>query len=135
MHEISFQAIQFLPRIFSVIILLLLTLLVGKFAKSAVQRASRQDKKGHFARKIYKNLSDFTFGIVILLFSPFIIGAAGLNAAWLRQVQLYVGQIFSNWPIWMLMSVMIAGISYLLVNIPRLIIQLKESPGTSTKKF
>ena len=135
MHEISFQAIQILPRLLSVVILLILTLLVGNFTKSVVQRAIRQDRKGYFAKKLWIILSDFTYGIVILLFSPFIIGAAGLNAAWLRQLQLYIGQLFSNWPIWILMSVMIAGISYLLLNIPRLIIQLKKSPDTSPKKF
>ena len=93
------------------------------------------DKKDSLARKLFMKLSDFTFVVVILLFSPLIIGAAGLDAVWLRQVQLYVIQFFSNWPIWMLMSVIIAGISYLLLNIPRLIIQLKGSPGTSPKKF
>jgi hypothetical protein len=135
MHEISFQAVQFLPRIFSVIILLFLTLLVAKFAKSVVQRAAHHDKKGSLARKILLKLSDIASWIVILIFLPFIIGAAGLDAVWLRQVQLFLGQFFSNWPIWMLLSVMIAGLSYLLLNIPRFIIQLKGSLGTSPKKF
>jgi hypothetical protein len=135
MHEISFQAVQFLPRFFSVIILLLLSLLVAKFAKSVVKHAASQDKQGSLARKLLTKLSDMAFWIVILLFSPFIIGAAGFDAVWLRQVYLYLGQFFSNWPIWILMSVVIAGISYLLFNFQRLIIQLKGSPGTTQKKY
>lgn len=135
MQEISFQAVQFLPRIFSAIILLLLTLLVARFAKSVVQRAAHQEKKDSLARKLLIKMSDITFWMVILLFSAFISGAAGLDAAWLSQAQIFVGQFFSNWPIWMLTSVIVAGLSYLLLNIPKLIIQLKGSPGTSHKKF
>ena len=134
MHEISFQAVQYLPRIFSVIILLLLTLLVAKFAKSVVQRATHQNKKDSFARKLLIKLSDITFWMVIFLFLPFIIGAAGLDAVWLRQVHLRLGQFYSNWPIWMLASLVIAGISYLFLNFQQLIIQLKGSLGTSPKK-
>ena len=135
MHEISFQAVPYLPRLFSVIILMFLALLVAKFAKSVVQRAARQDKKVSLKKKFVNKLSDITFWIVVLLFTPFIIGTAGLDAPWLRQVQLFLGQFYSNWPIWMLMSVIIAGISYLLLNIQKLFIQMKRSPGTSPKKF
>ena len=135
MHEISFQAVQFFPRLFSVITLLLLTLLVAKFAKSLIKRATHQDKKGAFTGKLLIKLSNIAFWMVILLFLPFIIGAAGLDAVWLRQVQLHLGQFYSNWPIWMLMSVVIAGIGYLLLNIRRVIIELKGSPGSSPKKF
>jgi hypothetical protein len=135
MHEISFQAASFLPRLFSVITLLLLTLLVAKFAKTIIQRATRQDKKGSRITKFVNKLSDITFWMVILFFSSFIIGAAGLDEVWLRQVQLYLGQLYSNWPIWILISMIVAGISYLLLNIQKLIIQLKGSPGTSPKKY
>ena len=38
MNEISFQAIQYLPRIVSVVVLLSLTWLLAKFTKSIVLR-------------------------------------------------------------------------------------------------
>lgn len=125
MHEISFQAVQFLPRFFSVITLLVLTLFVAKFSRVVVQRAIHQEKKGSVIRKILMRLSNITFWMVILIFTPFIIGTAGLDAVWLQQVQLNLGQIFLNWPIWMLMSVIVAGVSYLLLNIQRRMFQLK----------
>jgi hypothetical protein len=125
MHEISFQAIQFLPRFFSVITLLFLTLFVAKFSRVIVQRAIHQEKKGSVTRKILIRLSNITFWMVFLIFAPFIIGTAGLDAVWLQQVQLNLGQFFINWPIWMLVSVMVAGVSYLLLNIQRRVIQLK----------
>ena len=135
MHQISFQAVQILPRLLSTIILLLLTLLVAKFTKTVVQRATYQDKKGSITKKFVNKLSDFTYWIVVLLFTPFVIGAAGLDAVWLRQLLLYLGQFYSNWPIWILMSVVIAAISYVFLNVQRLINQLKRSPGTSPKKY
>ena len=135
MQEISFQAVQFLPRLLSVMTLLLLTWLVAKFTKYVVLRAVSQAKRKSLVKTFFMKVSHIAFWMVVLLFSPFLIGAAGLNAVWLRQVQLHLGQIFSNWPIWMLMSVIVAGISYLLLNIPRLLIQLKGSPGNSPKKF
>jgi hypothetical protein len=135
MNEISFQAVPFFPRLFSVIILLLLTLLVAKFVKLVVQHAIHQNKKDSYTRKLLMKLSDITFWMVVLLFSPFIIGAAGLDAVWLQQVQLNLGQFFSNWPIWILVSLIVAGVSYLLLNIQRLIIQFKSSPGTTPKQY
>jgi hypothetical protein len=125
MHEISFQAVQFLPRFFSVITLLLLTLFVAKFSREVVQHAIHQEKKGSVTKKIWMRLSNITFWMVILIFTPFIIGTAGLDAVWLQQVQLNLGQIFLNWPIWMLTSVIVAGVSYLLLNIQRRVMQLK----------
>ena len=134
MHEISFQAVPYLPRLVSVIILLLLTLLIAKLVKSETQLVARSNKKDSFARILMFRLSDIAFWMVVLLFSPYIFRATGLDALWLRQVQLHIGQILSNWPIWILISVIIAGISYLLLNIQRLFIQLKRSPSNSSKK-
>jgi hypothetical protein len=135
MHEISFQAVPYLPRLFSVITLLLLTLLVAKLVKSETQRVARSNKKDSLARILLLKLSNIAFWIVVLLFLPNIFRAAGLDAVWLRQVQLHTGQIFSNWPIWILISLIIAGISYIFLNIQRLFIQHKRSPGTSPEKY
>ena len=135
MSEISFQAVQFAPRFTSVIILLLFTWLVAKFTQAIVQRAASQSKNGQTAEGRSMKISKLFFWAVILLFSPFILGASGLDAIWLRQLQVHIGQFFSNWPIWMLLSLIVAGISYLFHNIPKFYFQLKGSPGSSPKKL
>lgn len=135
MNEISFQAVQYAPRLISVITLLLLTLLVAKFSQSMVLRAACQCKSSQSAKKLSKKISNISFWAIIALFSPFILGATGLDASWLRHAQVFVGQFFSNWPIWMLMSVIVAGVSYLFHNLPRFYLQLKGSPGSSSSEF
>ena len=135
MNEISFQAVHFAPRFIAVITLLSLTWLVAKFAKSMVLRAAYQNKLGHPRNGLFIKMSSISFWTVICLCSPFILRAIGLDTYWLRQLQLFLGQLFSNWPIWMLISIIAAGVSYLFQYIPRFYIQLKGSPDTSPKEF
>jgi hypothetical protein len=135
MSEISFQAIPFVPRLLSEIALISLTWLVAKYAKWMVLRAANQNIMGHIWKGLFLKISNISFWVIILLCSPFILGATGLDASWLRRSQLFLGQLFFDWPIWMLISLIIAGAIYLLLNIPKFYILLKGSVETSPNEF
>ena len=135
MSEISFQAIQFFPRIISAIALMSLTWLVAKYAKWMVVRAAYQNKMFNPRKSLFFKASNISFWIIIILCSPFILGTTGLDASWLRHLQLFLGHFFFDWPIWMLIIFLIAGASYLIQNIPKFYIQLKGSSNTSPNEF
>lgn len=135
MSEISFQAIQFIPRLISVIALISLTWLVAKYAKWMVLRAAYPNKTDHPRKSLFIKVSNISFWIIIILCSPFILGATGLDASWLRHSQLFLGYLFFDWPIWMLIIFLIAGANYLILNIPKFYIQLKGSSEVPPNEF
>jgi len=135
MSEISFQAVQFLPRFVSFVALIAMTWLIARFAKYLVLRAARECQTDMGIRsmltKIFANAA-FWFVVVVML--PFIINVTGYSAQWLYQVQQFLAQIFINWPLWMVLSLVVAGIAYLVRNVPRFYVQVKGSFETSNRE-
>jgi hypothetical protein len=66
--------------------------------------------------------------------TPFIFGAAGLDGAWLVEIQTGARLVFSYWPIWMLISVIVAAVGHLFRSIPKIDRQLHGSSGASPKE-
>ncbi len=135
MNEIILHSAQFAPRLISVIVLLILTWLVAKFTQSMVLRTVCQCKNSKNAEGLSKILSNISFWAIILLLAPFIFRAAGLDATWLWKIQALEGQFFTNWPILMLISVLVAATSSMLRGVPKFYVQLKGSPETSPKEL
>jgi flagellar biosynthesis protein FliQ len=109
MSEISFQALQFTPRLVSVLVLLVLTWLVAKFAQYIVKRANLSQAVARMA-----------FWAVFVIMLPFALNAAGLDTGWLGAMQQVEGLVFSSWPVWMVMSVLMAGVLFVLRTVPKL---------------
>ncbi len=135
MNQITLLISQYSPRILSVIVLLCLTWLVAKFSQSMVLRAVSQSKNEKNGNVTSKFISNIAFWAVILLISPFILRATSIDAAWLWRMQTLVGQFFSNWPIWMLLSVLLIVISNLVQSFPKFYGKLKRSNKTSLKEL
>lgn len=134
MSEISLQAVQleFTPRLVVVVILLALTWLIAKFAKYMVLRATCQACTGEGIReKMARMLANLAFGSVFLVMMPFIINALGLNPSWLYSLQNLEAEVFINWPVWMILSLVAAGIGFVVRGIPKVFVQLKGSAGTT----
>ena len=124
MSEISLQAMQFSPRFISVLVLVALTWLVAKFAQYMVMRATcgcseHSDEVSGFSNL----LSKLAFWSVFVLMAPFVLDIAGINASWISFAQNFEGQIFANWPLWMVLSLVVAGIWFVLQGIPKLFVQ------------
>ena len=135
MSEMSLQAVQFVPRFLSVIGLISITWLVAKFAKSMVLRTTGQCENDLFVGRFSKAVATFIFWAIILLMAPFVLGAAGVNSVLLARSQIYIGQIFSNWPIWMLLCVGFVLITYLVRGVSKFNLQAKRASGTSPKEL
>jgi len=132
MSEISFQAVQFIPRFVSVIALLALTWLVARFAKYLVLRATCECRTQTGPReKIANILANVAFWAVFLIMLPFVIDMAGFNASWLYTLQNFQAQVFVNWPVWMVLSLLLAGIAFVVRGVPKVYVQLKSSMGPS----
>ena len=126
MNQISLQAVQFVPHFAGVLVLLALTWLISKFAKYIFGRTGN-DRQNRFS-KLLGNLAAW---VVFILMAPFIFSAAGIDASWLNSVQKFVTQVFVNWPLWMILSLVFAGILFLVRETPKFFLQLKGSFGTS----
>jgi hypothetical protein len=132
MSEISLQAMQFVPRLVSILILVSLTWLVAKFASYMVQRTTCARNEANCEMSGFsKGLSRIAFWAIFVVMSPFILEVSGVNTAGLSFAQNLTGQIFTNWPIWMVLSLVAAGIVFVIQGIPKLIAQLKGSLDTS----
>lgn len=131
MNEISIQATHFLPRLISVIILVALTWLVAKIAQYMVLRTADKCKNGKSVSLKSKTIASLAFWATALIMSPFVLGAAGVDTSWLLTIQKYEVQIFANWPVWMIVSLLVAGISFLVQGVPKFFVQLKSSNGAS----
>lgn len=131
MNEISLQATQFFPRFLSVVALLSLTWLVAKIAQDLILRTVSKCKFGEPQQGITRTIANFAFWATILIMLPFIIGATGLSTSWIATMQKYIGQVFVNWPIWMLLSLLIAGFSFVVSGVPKFFGQQKNSHGAS----
>ena len=135
MNEISFQATQFLPRFFSFAALFALTWLIARFAKHLVHRATSECRTNMgFRSTMSKVLAGVAFWSVFLVMLPFIANVVGFGAQWLYQVQQFLAQVFINWPLWMILSLLVAGIAYLVRNVPRFYVQMKGSFETSQRE-
>ena len=131
MSEISFQAVAFTPRFVSVLILVALSWLIAKFAMYMVKRAACAGDHDSEIGGLPKFLAKLAFWSVFILMSPFISGAAGIDTSWLMSVQNFEGQVFANWPLWMVLSLVVAGIWFVVQGVPKFFTQLKGSLGTS----
>ncbi len=135
MSEISFQAVQFLPRFFSFAALFALTWLIARFAKHLVRRATVDGQNEAGVRSpMSRILSSLAFWTVFAIMMPFMLNAVGFNTNWLHQTQQVLAQVFINWPLWMILSLLVAGIAYLVRNIPRFLFQVKGSFETSQRE-
>ncbi len=135
MNEITFQAVQFLPRLISVVALLSLTWLVAKIAQRAILRTAAQCNNGKSQNGISKTIANLAFWATLLIMSPFVLGAAGVDASWTATMQNFVGTVFDFWPIWMVVSLLVAGISFVISGVPKLFVQLKGSFDPSHKEL
>ncbi|MFC1996192.1 hypothetical protein ACFLXI_01125 [Chloroflexota bacterium] len=134
MNDISLQAVQFIPRFTSVAILVSITWIVALIAKSMVLRAACNYQNDAISERLQRGVSIFVFWAIIMVMAPFILGAAGLDANWLDRAQSFVGQLFSHWPIWMLLSVILAVVSHLVRTVPKFNPPLKSSSGSTSKE-
>jgi len=69
--------------------------------------------------------------LIFVIMLPFVVEVAGFHAAWLHTWQQFEAQIFVNWPIWMVLSLVAAGIAFLVRGVPRFYVQLKGVFETS----
>jgi hypothetical protein len=135
MNAISLQAVQFLPRFVSFLALVAMTWLIARFAKYLVQRATYECQVDmDFRSTMAKILANLAFWSVVVVMLPFIVNVAGLSTQWLYQVQQILAQIIIYWPLWMVLSLVVAGISYLVRNVPRFYVQVKGSFDTSHRE-
>jgi hypothetical protein len=132
MSEISFQAMQFVPRFVTVVVLLALSWLIALFARYLVLRATCECRNRAGRReKVVKALTSIAQWSIFVVMLPFMVEAAGFHATWLHTMQQFQIQVFVNWPLWMVLSLVAAGIAFLVRGVPRFYIQLKGSFGTS----
>ena len=134
MSEISFQAVQFFPRFIAFIALLAGTWLTAKFAKYLFLRATcgLRSRQGRGA-KATKILAAVTFWSVFVVMMPFLMNIAGFSTQGIYKVQNLLAQIFANWPLMMVLSLVAAGVGYLVRGIPRFYVQVKSSIGPSQR--
>ena len=135
MNEITLQILPLVSRFIAVAILGMTTWFVAKFAESVVLLVACKCKQPK-ASEYRKNLSaKFILWVVVVTMLPFTLSATGLDADWISRWQELIRQLFSLWPIWMLLSVLLAAIGTLLRAIPKFNLQLKQSSGTSRKEL
>jgi hypothetical protein len=131
MSEISFQAMQFVPRFVGVLVLVSLTWLVAKFASYMVQRTTCTQQEANCEMSSFaKGLSRIAFWSIFVLMSPFILTMSGVSSDGISFAQNFIGQVFINWPIWMVLSLVAAGIWFVVQGIPKLFNQAKGSLDT-----
>jgi len=138
MSEISLQAVQlgFTPRLVVIVILLALTWLVAKFAKHMVMRATCGCRGNEGIReKMANTLANMAYLATFVMMLPFIVNAAGLNASLVNSFQSFEVQLFANWPIWMVLSLVVAGIGYVVRGVPRVLVELRGSVGTTQSEI
>lgn len=136
MNQISLPAVQFFPRFAVVVILLALTWLLARFTKHLVLRTTiecRSQPNGH--KKISEIIANTSFWAIWVLMLPFIINAAGFSSHWLSALQHFEAQFLVNWPIWMVLSLLLAGIAYLFREVPKFFMQLKGTLDPSQKNL
>jgi hypothetical protein len=132
MSEMSFQAVQFVPRFLAVMALIASTWLMARFARYIIFRATCECRdRGGLRDKVAKILAKTSQWLIFLIMLPFMIEAAGFHASWLHTWQQLETQIFVNWPLWMVLSLIAAGIAFLVRGVPRFYIQLKGVFETS----
>ena len=132
-NQIVLLTITYAPRILLVLLLMFLTWFVARFSASMVLRAGCQGKKGKTPSAAWKLFSKITFWVVILLISPFMLRSVGLNADGLWDIQVLVAQFFSNWPLWMLGSVLLIILIHLFQSAYQFIEGLLKSNNASTE--
>jgi len=127
MSEISFQAMQFVPRFAGVLILVALTWLVAGFARFMIKRAicSRPGHDGEMSG-FAKIISKLVFWSVFLLMAPFILNAIGIDSSWLSFAQKFEGQVFANWPLLTILSLVVFGIWFVVQGVPKLFVQMRS---------
>ena len=139
MNEISLLTSQFFVRIVSVVFFVSLTWFLAKFAQFIFMRITRQASRGsnHSQNpKSQRNIaSRISFWAVFLIISPFILGAAGLDALWLTEVQTFIGGVLSKWPVWIILGLFVALGVKRLPMLPKFALQFKRSPDTSPKEL
>lgn len=123
MSEISFQAVQFFPRFVSVLILLALTWLVARFAGYLVARVGNNAEPQR--KKIIGLASSVAQGLIFFVMLPFVLDTSGLGSRWVYQSQQSLAKILVHWPIWMILSLLMAAIFFLLRGVSRFFEQLK----------
>ena len=128
MSEISFPAMQILPRFVSFVAFLSVVWLIARFAKSLVLRATCECQASLGVReKMAKVLANLAFWSVVVMMFPFIVNIAGFSPSWVYEVKNFLAQVFINWPVWMVLSLTIAGIGYLMRHIPKFYVQVKST--------
>jgi hypothetical protein len=139
MNEIFLLTSQFSARLVSVILLVSFTWFLAKFAQFVVGRIILQASKGSNNPqnpKSQRNIaSRISFWAIFLIISPFILGAAGLDALWQIKAQTFIAGILSKWPILMLLSLLVAVGIKRLPTLPKLTDHFKRSPDTSLKEL
>jgi len=136
MSEISLQAGQFFPRLAVVFILLAITWLMARFTKHFVLRATSECQSQLGGRaKLAKFIANGSFWFVWLLIFPFILNAAGFSTNWLSTVQQLEAQVFVNWPLWTVVSFLVAGIAFLVREVPKFFEQLKVAVNESRREL
>jgi hypothetical protein len=127
MNEISFPAMQFVPRFVSVLILVALTWLVAGFARYMIKRTigSCSENDGETSG-LSRIISKVAFWSVFILMAPFIFNAAGIDGSWLSVAQRFEGQVFANWPLWTILGLVVVGIWFVIQGVPKLFVQMKS---------
>jgi hypothetical protein len=130
MSEISLQAVQlgFTPRLVVVIVLLALTWLVAKFSKHMVLRATCGCRASDGIReKMANTLANVAYLSIFAIMLPFILNATGVSSSFIHSIQSFEAQLFTNWPIWMVLSLVVAGIGYVLRSIPKVFVEWRSA--------
>jgi hypothetical protein len=135
MSEISLPAMQFLPRFISFLIFLVAIWLMARFARHLVLRATCECQARLGAReKMVKLMANLAFWSVIVMMFPFLLNMTGFSPAWIFNAEYVMAQVFSYWPVWMILSLVIAGIGYLFRTVPRFYVQVKSTFNPSHRE-
>ena len=80
----------------------------------------------------FRNLPKYSFWAVILVLTPNILSAIGLDFLWIAKFQDIVRRVFTIWPAWLIFCLLLTALSYTVVKHPKSYGQskkpLKNSP-------
>ena len=82
-----------------------------------------------------KLIANGSFWFVWLIMLPFILNAAGFSTNWLSKIQQLEAQVFVNWPMWIVVSFLVAGIAFLVREVPKFLEQLKVAVNDSRREL
>ena len=124
--EISLQAAHIFPRIGTVLVLISLSCLVAKITQIFVQYVLSSPGDNQTTKSRFRNLPKYSFWTVILVLTPNILSAFGLDFLWIAKIKDIVGRVFTIWPVWLAFGLLFTPLCYTAFKFPKSYAQSKK---------